>query len=395
MKITSVDIIKCREQSFSDQTPVFCRVNTDEGIYGYGEAGVSIAHYSLGCYELIKLMAKRLIGENPLDTDVIYQKLSGSSWAMGNGGVIYGAISAIDTALWDIKGKYLGVPLYVLLGGKHRNKLRSYASQLQKGWKNKETFANAPGDLGFLREACEAALADGYDAVKVDCICNKLDGTRNSRLDMMTYIPLGFQEDIVSRIETVRGAVGPHVDIIVENHNFTSANTAIQLGKLLEPYNIMFLEEPCNPLSTAEYERMAAHMSIPLATGERSYTCWGFLPLLETGSLAVIQPDLGNCGGVTEGRKICDLANVFGVSVQTHTCNSPISVALSLHMEAAIPNFIIHEHHTVNTIKENCELCIYDYQPVDGYFSVPELPGIGNELSQKALSDATIVTVKG
>ncbi len=131
-----------------------------------------------------------------------------------------------------------------------------------------------------------------------------------------------------------------------------------------------------------------------MATGERNYTRWAYLPLLQNGSVSVIQPDIGNCGGVTECRKIADMAEAYGVSVQTHTCNSPISVAVSLHVEAAIPNFIIHEHHTVNTLKEITELCVYDYQPIDGYFYIPELPGIGNELTDKALAEAEIVTVK-
>ena len=107
-----------------------------------------------------------------------------------------------------------------------------------------------------------------------------------------------------------------------------------------------------------------------------------------------MQPDLGNCGGITEGKKICDLAHTFGATVQTHTCNTPISIAASLHLEAAIPNFIIHEHHTVDTLPEVRELCVYDYQPEKGYYSIPELPGIGNELSDKALAEAQIETIR-
>jgi L-alanine-DL-glutamate epimerase-like enolase superfamily enzyme len=144
-----------------------------------------------------------------------------------------------------------------------------------------------------------------------------------------------------------------------------------------------------------DYQRIRDALDIPLATGERSYTRRGFLPLLQPGLLDVIQPDLGNCGGITEGRKICDLAESYGATVQTHSCNTPLSVALSLHLEAAIPNFYIHEHHTSNTFRDIRASFVYDYQPVDGYFSLPELPGIGNEPTEQTLAESEIITVKG
>lgn len=393
MKITAVDAIMLKRLDFSAQTPVLCRIWTDEGIYGYGEAGVSIMDFSVASYQLIKLFAKSIIGMDPLEIDVIYSKLAGTFWAQGNGGVIFAAISAIDTALWDIKGKVFGVPVYKLLGGKHRDKLRAYASQLQSGWKYLD-FMRAPGDLGFLKEACQAALDDGYDAVKIDFLGKHLNGTPIDRAAMKNYIEKGTMKEFEQRLEIVRETIGPDVDLILENHCITSANTAIQFGQLAQPYDIMFLEEPATPFNPMEYRRMADKLDIPLATGERSYTRWGFKALMENGSLSVIQPDLGNCGGLTEGRKICDLAETYGITVQTHTCNTPISIAASLQFEAAIPNFIIHEHHTVNTLAPIRELCVHDYQPDNGYFEIPELPGIGNELSEKALKEATIETIR-
>jgi L-alanine-DL-glutamate epimerase-like enolase superfamily enzyme len=197
----------------------------------------------------------------------------------------------------------------------------------------------------------------------------------------------------VKRAETAREAVGPDVEIIMENHCLTSANTAIQYGLATQHLGFMMLEEPANPLNPCEYRRIAEKLDIPVATGERSWLRWGFQPLFEAG-LSVAQPDLGNCGGITEGRKIADMAAAYGVTIQTHTCNTPLSVAASLHLEAAIPNFIIHEHHTVNTLADVRELCVYDYQPVNGYFDIPELPGIGNEPTEKALAESSIITVK-
>ncbi|MDR1970355.1 MAG: mandelate racemase/muconate lactonizing enzyme family protein, partial [Treponema sp.] len=134
-------------------------------------------------------------------------------------------------------------------------------------------------------------------------------------------------------------------------------------------------------------------IGIPIAHGERVYSRWQYAPYFENSSVQVIQPDLGNTGGITEGKKIADAAYVYDVSVQAHVCASPLSTAAAIHFEAAIPNFVIHEHHRVNLLKSNQELCIYDYQPVRGRFAIPELPGLGNEFSEKALASETKVTV--
>lgn len=392
MKITSVDIITMKRQDFSAQTPVVCRINTDEGIYGYGEAGVSIMDFSLGAIQLLKSFGKSIIGMDPLGIDVIWQKLYSTFWSQGSGGVIMAAISAIDVALWDIKGKFFKVPCYVLLGGKHREKLRSYASQLQNGWQYQE-FMSAPGDVSFLSDACKAAVKEGYDCVKIDFI-NKYENGRPVEAEILkNWITPELMRLFVRRAEAAREAVGPNVEIIMENHCLTSANTAIQFGLAVQHLGFMMLEEPANPLNPFEYRRISEKLNIPLATGERSWLRWGFKPLFEAG-LSVGQPDLGNCGGITEGRKIADLAAAYGATIQTHTCNTPLSVAAALHLEAAIPNFIIHEHHTVNTLPDVRATCVYDYQPVNGYFEVPNLPGIGNELTEKALAESSIITVK-
>ncbi len=393
MKISSVDIIKVKSLPSAGQTPVLIRINTDEGIYGYGEAGVSIMDYSLGCIELLRSFSRFIIGEDPLANDVIYSKLANTFWAKGNGGVIMAAISAIDTALWDIKGKYFKVPVYELLGGKHRDKLWAYASQLQNGWKYPD-FLGSPGDLQFLKDACKSAIDEGYSCIKVDFIAKDFNGKPLSRDEGQNHLSVKTLREVEKKLEAVREVVGEDVEIILENHCLTTATTAIQFAKVAEPFHPMLLEEPANPLDELDYRRIREATSIPLATGERSYTRRGFLHLLKDGLIDIAQPDLGNCGGITEGRKISDLAETFGAQIQTHTCNTPISVAAALHLEAAIPNFVIHEHHTNNTLKNCTDLCVYDYQPKNGYFEIPKLPGLGNELSEKTLAEACIETVK-
>ena len=393
MKITSVDVIKTPKTEYGHSSLVFCRINTDEGIYGYGEAGVQIGDFALGSYELLKILGQMIIGKNPLEQESIYSMMMSTFWAQGNGGVIMAAISAIDVALWDIKGKYFNVPCYMLLGGKQRPNLRCYASQLQGGWKD-PNFLGAPGDLGYLKEACEKALDEGYDCVKVDFLGKKLDGTpgpRGINSEMRNWIPREYLNDYIARVECVRDTIGPDNEIIMENHNITNATTALQFARLAEPYDIMFLEEGCTPLNPGVMRKIAENTSIPLATGERTYTRWGFLPFMENHSLSLIQPDIGNCGGITEAKKICDLAHIFDVGAQMHVCSSPISVVIALHLEASIPNFIIHEHHIANTTSGTIAECIYDYQPVNGYFTVPDLPGIGQDISPEAIKKAEII----
>jgi L-alanine-DL-glutamate epimerase-like enolase superfamily enzyme len=178
----------------------------------------------------------------------------------------------------------------------------------------------------------------------------------------------------------------------MEAHSFTDTQSAIQIGKRAEKYRIFCYEEPITP-NPKLTKLVAENVDIPIASGERIYTRWGYVPYFENGSLALIQPDLGTSGGITECKKIADMAYAYDVSVQIHVCASPILLAAALHLEAVIPNFCIHEHHIINKASYNRELCVHDYQPVDGFMTIPELPGIGNELSELALETAEVVTV--
>jgi len=397
MKITSVDILALEKEKGSGSRPILCKINTDEGIYGYGEAAVAIGSGARGAFELLKDLAPMIIGMNPFANEVIWEKLYKCSfWGQGNGAILMSAISAIDTALWDIKGKACNQPLYQLLGGKQREKLRAYASQLQFGWDPDgfNPMQAKGGETELYTTAAAAAVAQGYTAIKINFLRFHRDGKILNYLDATGHLSRETMHTAEERIAAVRETVGPDVDIICENHAMTDAQTAIQFGRMAAKYDIMYLEEGATPLNDKVMRTIADNIEIPLATGERTYTRWGFRPFLENGCLALIQPDIGNCGGITEAKKICDLAHIYDVGVQAHVCSSPISVAVALHLEAAIPNFVIHEHHIANTTRVTIDECIYDYQPVNGYFSVPELPGIGNELSEKAIRSADIVTVK-
>lgn len=393
MKITKVDAIQIEDKP-ADQPgwrPIVCRVYTDTGLYGDGEAAIAYGVGSTAAYAMIQDLAKLIIGMNPLDTEVIWEKLYKSTfWAQNGGPIVFAGISALDIALWDIKGKYFNVPVYQLLGGKMRDKLRCYASQLQFGWGERKTPAYQIED--YVANA-KKAVSEGYDAIKIDFFTFDPKGYRYSSEETTRVLDPYHVHVVIDRLAAVREAVGPDVDIIMENHSYIDAQVAVQLGEQAKKYNILFFEEPTTP-NPKMNKFVCDKLNIPIAQGERIYSRWGYAPYFEDGSIQLIQPDIGNCGGLTEAKKICDLAHIYDVGVQAHVCASPLSTAVALQLEAAIPNFTIHEHHVYNRYNYNKKLCKYDYQPVDGYIAVPDFPGIGNELTDYCFTNGKVTTVE-
>jgi L-alanine-DL-glutamate epimerase-like enolase superfamily enzyme len=268
-----------------------------------------------------------------------------------------------------------------------RDKLRCYASQLQFGWgKAGEPQLWAVTAEDYASNA-RLAIAEGYDAIKIDFIDRDAKGNKLRSLDQTGLLPAKLTRLVETRIKAVREAVGPDVDIIMENHSYSDAISAVQLGKLAEKYNIWAYEEPNTPgIKSSEY--ITQNVSVPIANGERIYTRWQYAPYFEKNLIQLIQPDIGNCGGITEVKKICDMAYAYDVAVQVHVAGSPLATNAALHVEAAIPNFTIHEHHVANRMDTSKGLTKYNLQPENGYFTIPELPGIGNEFLQSAIDDA-------
>ncbi|MGI6756126.1 MAG: mandelate racemase/muconate lactonizing enzyme family protein [Atopobiaceae bacterium] len=392
MKITKVDIILMEEKPVDNPawSPVLCRVYTDEGIYGDGEAALAYGRASHGAVGQLEDYARLVIGMNPLDTEVIWNKLNQTTfWGLNGGPVIYAAISAIDVACWDIKGKAFGAPVWQLLGGKMRQDLRCYASQLQFGWTDHKEPASSNQD--YVRAAL-LALDEGYDALKYDFFDFDEEGVNFTPRDRHGLLSKRYTDLVVGRLAAVRDAVGPAVDIIVENHSATDVLSAMQLAHLMEPYDVFYFEEPCLSMPNLT-RRVGEKCPLPLSQGERVYTRWQYMPYLEQGSVQVIQPDIGNCGGLTEAKKICDMAYAFDVSVQVHVCSSLLLTAAALQLEAVIPNFQIHEHHVYNRYDYVRRLTTVDYQPEDGKLVVPDAPGIGNEIAPYCFERGAITTV--
>lgn len=394
MKIKKVEIWNTNCNDKPAWHPVLIRLTTDDGITGVGEVGVAygIGHSAAAGY--VRDMAEQfVIGCDPFNTEKLWANVFRDSfWGQGGGPIVYGAMSAVDIALWDIKGKALGQPVYMLLGGKTNESLRTYASQIQFDWTERGFIPLSRPEQ--YAEAALRAVEQGYDAVKLDPLQVGEDGGMTITSDSNRILERKTVELARARIGAVRGAVGDKADIIVELHCGTNVSSGIQLCRVAEEFGCMYVEEPVHCMNPALQRKVAQSVRVPLAAGERIYTRWGYSRYFEDQSVNVIQPDLCLVGGITEGKKVCDYASVYDVTVQAHVCGSPVSTAAALHLETAISNFQIHELHVVGLQDYNRLLCNEDNLPVNGRFHVPETPGLGVTLNDGFLKTQECVTVK-
>lgn len=392
MKIIKAEIFDSELGKGVRDHPVLVRLTTSEGITGVGEVGLAYGTgHSAGAGYAKNLAENFIIGVDPFETEKLWEKMFRNTfWALGGGPVVYGGMSAFDEACWDIKGKALGLPVYQLLGGKTNDNLRAYASQIQLGWAPAFKALIRPED--YAEESLKA-VSEGYDAVKVDPLSFDEYGKQGA-VDTLKILPNDKVKLYYNRVRAIREAVGPEVDIIIELHSSMSVATAIQMGRLWEEFGCMYFEEPSNYLNTKLQSKIAENVRIPMAAGERIYTRWGYRQYFEDQSIDVIQPDLQLTGGITEGKKICDYANIYDITVQLHVCGSPVATAISLQLEAVIPNFLIHEHHT-NALKDYMKgICIQNYQPENGKFTIPDLPGFGIELDEKFVNSQDVIVIE-
>jgi galactonate dehydratase len=395
MKINSVEVFVITAdwtQVLNRLNPVLVRINTDDGVSGLGEVGLAFGVGAEAGASYVKNVAEKLlIGADPMKIEGMWETMFRKIfWGLGGGPVVYGAMSAIDIACWDIKGKALGLPVYQLLGGKTNERLRTYASQLQFGWDGVNPVpAKSPEEYA---EQARKALSQGYDAVKVNPLMFDEKGERS--WNNLKILPQERIDVVRKRIKAIREAVGPKVDVILETHAMLTDTTAIQIGRALEEFNLMYYEEPTAPLNPKVMKKVAENVKIPLASGERIYTRWGYRPFLEDQILAVIQPDICLAGGITETKKIADYANMYDAQVQLHVCGGPVSIAASLQLEAVIPNFIIHEHVGQSMEPGTAGLIEEELQPKSGYFEIPDRPGLGITLNEKIVNNYHKIVVK-
>ena len=262
-------------------------------------------------------------------------------------------------------------------------------SQLQNDWGENRKPARSPEDYGRV---AKIAVEKGFDAVKINFLTFRPDEGRYPETMQTAFLHPDYMETAEARIAAVRKAIGEKADIILENHCYTDRLSAVQYGNMAKKYGILYFEEPTTPhpdlLSYVHKET-----GIPVASGERIYSRWQYKPYFENDSIQVIQPDIGTCGGITEVKKICDMAYLYETGVQIHVCGSPLVTAASLQLECAIPNFVIHEYNVNTIMPQMVSLTKYDYQPIDGKFTVPDLPGIGNEIAEETFNRSEVVTI--
>ena len=338
------------------------KIHCEDGTVGIGEGGVH--GWQRPTQTMIKTMEPYLIGQDPHKIEHHYQWLYRSSHFMGS--VVQGALSAIDIALWDVKGKRLQVPIYDLMGGKTRDKVRCYM----------HVGSGEGGTVEELAKDAAGAAEKGYTAV------------RFTPFPSDYYLHKSYTEwadQAVERVAAVRESVGRYVDICVEIHRQMSPAESISLGRRLEEFNPFFYEDPMLPDSPALMGEIADKCNIPIATGERFTTIFEYQQLLEVRAASYVRPDLCLCGGLTGCKKVAAMAEAYHVKVIPHNPLSPVSTAACVQLDACIPNFALQEY-TGESEPPKSELLVNPLQLEDGYLIIPDGPGLGIEINEESLS---------
>jgi galactonate dehydratase len=374
MKITEVKIYRV---SIGGRNPVLVQVFTDAGISGVGEAAVAYGAGAPAAAAMVQELAEGFVlGKDPFNIEAFWSEMYDHTfWAKGGGSILFAGISALEQALWDIKGKALEVPVYELLGGKVRDEVRVYAN----GWSFR---ANKPAE--FAREA-ERVLKDGYTALKLYPLATPaMDTHGRIRHVSRRSIDRAAEDLAVARVKAVRDAVGPKIDLMLDVSAELTTDAIIRFGRKVEDQDIMFLEEPVDPFDPEALKKVSEHVPIPIAVGERIYTRYGFRRILELQAADVLQPDIGNTGGIMEAKKIAAMAETYNMRIQPHNCASPVSTAAALQLDACIPNFIIQELYPYR-IPEHFQ--IVDHAPEkdvkNGSITISDRPGLGIELVEE------------
>jgi len=339
----------------------FVEIETDAGITGWGEAVLEgHAKAVLAC---VDEMADYLVGEDPAGIEGIWSTLYRAGFYRG-GGVLMSAISGIDQALWDIKGKALGKPVWELMGGKCRDKMRVYS------W----IGGDRPSDVG---SAAKAKMDEGFTAIKMNA---------TEELQMIdTYDKV---DAVLERVAAIREACGKYFGIAIDFHGRVHKPMAKVLAKKLEEFDPMFIEEPVLCENMECFAEIAAACNVPIATGERLFSKYDFKRLLQAGGVDIIQPDLSHAGGITKVKKIAAMAEAYDVALAPHCPLGPIALASCLNVDATSYNAVIQEqsmgiHYNVGKTVLDYVKNKEDFAFVDGHVALPRLPGLGVEVNKE------------
>ena len=352
---------------------MFVKIHTNQDIWGCGE-GVDATP---GTYHLVQRFGRILAGKSPLNVHRLCEDLRRSGFFAGaQSGMYVAVLSAVETALWDLTGKALGLPVYQLLGGKFRDRVRVYCDTAlyQRDLPTPQDFA----------KAAKEAVDMGFTAVKFDL--DQVNDPKKYDAYNWTASP-GELRRMVDQMTAAREAVGPDIDVAVDMHGRYDAITGEQVAKRLEPLNLMWLEEPVPAENVEAYRRIAESTSTPICAGENHYLAWGFRPLLEARAVDIVTPDMQKAGGLGEGQRIANLANLYYVPFAPHMVASYLGAMASAHVCASVPNFLILEwqiyFHKEAMYKE---IVTFDGpMVVDGFIPLSEKPGIGVEINEEGM----------
>jgi galactonate dehydratase len=338
------------------------QVLTDEGLEGVGEVRMLNHTEALQGY-LEEAVPNHILGHDPMDIESLVQNMFRNDFARA-GEIAMSAIATVEMACWDIVGKALGQPVYKLLGGAVRDKIKAYAN----GW---YTVERTPEEF---HAAAKRVIAKGYRALKFDPF-----GAGFYELD------LAEKARTIELVEAVHAAVGPDVEILIEMHGRFNPVTAVEMSRELERFKPSWVEEPVPPENVAALKKAAEKINIPIATGERIHTRYEFRELLESQAADYIQPDITHFGGILETKKLAAWAENYYVLMAPHNVGGAISTAAALHFAASTPNFKIQEHF--NDFADEWVKSVAPGNPevVDGYFALPQGPGLGVTLDLEAV----------
>ena len=354
--------------------PVVVELVTDEGVAGIGEAAIAYGLGGTAAAGMIKDLAERMIvGRDPSRIEALWSEMYDHSfWAKGGGAIVFAGISAIEQALWDIKGRALGVPVCELLGGRIRDTVRVYAN----GWYG---AARTPAQLA---DAAERPLRDGYRALK--CYPLAVPDANGLRHVSARHVDRDFANLAFEKIKALRSAVGADVELMLDLSGGLTTGETIRLCRRFEELDVAFIEEPADPFDVGALKKISEHVNIPVAVGERLYTRHGFRKVFEQHAADIVQPDVGNTGGLMEVKKIAAMAEAYNMQVAPHNCGSTLSTAATLQISGCIANFTTLEVYPyfperpgyVQVLEDPPEARI-----VGGSLDVSANPGLGVTLS--------------
>ncbi len=361
MKITDV---KTLVMGTSWRNLTFVKVETDEGLTGVSEVRMNNRTDALVAY-LDGAKKRHVIGSDPFNTEDLYLRMFRNDYGRA-GEIAATGISVVEIACWDIIGKALDQPVYRLLGGACRDKLKAYANGWYKVERTPEEF----------HTAAKQVLEKGYHALKFDPFG-------------AGFYELSYEERLrsVSLVEAVRDSVGPEVEILVEMHGRFSPAMAIQIARELEPFEPSWVEEPVPPDNLAALAKAADSINLPVATGERLHSKFEYRELINLQAADILQPDITQTGGLLEAKKIAAIGDMCYMLVAPHNVGGPVSTATALHFSACTSNFKIQEHFNDFSeawVKEAATGCP---EVIDGYFSLPNGPGLGMTLNEDLIAE--------